>query len=160
ERSIFRSTAAAFRIESAGMYQQESLPPYLRTLIGFGIRIVVGAALGFACAFIILHVQNNLLRGRAMSDETIVAVSYHVGALLGAIFYPIAWLTVLKGERPVGATIATCLAGIATGIVGGLLLGPVATAYIASFGFWGACAAIYQRREGAEEAESYESYFR
>ena len=143
------------------MRRPEPLPPFFQKLIGIGYRAVAGAALGFACTIVILAARAAIWGDMfGPIDDNIWDVAYSRGALFGAIYYPLAWLTLLEGENQFNATIAVCLGAIIIGIIGFRFAGPATPAIAASFGFWGTCAAIYQRRKRDRNRADFGSYFR
>lgn len=142
------------------MHSQEPFPPILEKLLGVGYRVVTGAGLGFACALAILFARTFVwgdLFGTASPD--LLSAAYR-GALLGAIYYPLAWLTLLEKEKQLNATIAVCIGTIVIGIVGFRFGGAGMTGAAASVGFWGTCAALYQRRHRDRNRADFGSYFR
>jgi len=142
------------------MYQKEPLPSYLQKLIGVGYRVVIGAVLGLVCAVAILVVRA-LFWGDVSIDNNVWEAAFLRGAaLFGAIYYPLAWPTLLEKEDKVTATSAVSLVSIAFGVLGFGLSGPGSTAIAASVGFWGSCAAIYQRRKRDRNRSDFGSYFR
>jgi hypothetical protein len=142
------------------MRQPEPLPPFFQKLIGIGYRILAGAVLGFGCAIVIL-IAREILWGDVSVENNVWQVVYtRGGAVLGAIYYPLAWLTLLEKENQVPATIAVCLPTIFLGLVGYSFGGPGITAIGASVGFWGTCASIYQRRKRDRNRADFGSYFR
>jgi len=143
------------------MYRKEPLPPFFQRLIGVGYHVVVGAALGFACAIVILTARAMMWGDQfGPVDGAIWATAYAHGALFGAIYYPLARSTLLEKENPFGATVAACLGAVVIGIIGFRFAGPAPPAISASIGFWGTCAAIYQRRKRDRNQTDFGSYFR
>lgn len=142
------------------MQTQASLPPLLSKLIGFGYRMIIGGALGFACALVILRFA---ILGGDPSDTAIWHGATTWGVWLGMTYYPVAWLVFLQPERQLNATIALCIATIALGIIGfraggiGLTGAPAVSA---SIGFWGMAFALYQRRRSDRKAVGFNSYFK
>ena len=143
------------------MHNREPFPPFLEKLIGIGYRMAIGAVAGFVCALIILKVRVALwgdLFGPSPAD--IWRAAYSRGALLGALYYPLAWLTLLEKENQGNALVAACVGTVLIGIVGFRVAGPATSTIAASVGFWGACAAMYQRRRRDRNRADFGSYFR
>lgn len=135
------------------MRAAEPLSPFVRTLIGIGFRMLAGAALGFVCALALRAVGGT-------DGANITGTALSIGALLGAIYYPLAFRTLLAGENQRNATVAVFAMTFVFGMFGLRTAGPEFTATFASFGFWGACAAIYRSRRRERNRADFGSYFR
>ena len=142
------------------MQRQESLPPIFTKFIGFGYRMIIGGALGFACTLVILRFA---VFGGGSTNAAIWHDAATWGVALGMTYYPLAWLIFLQPEKQPNATIALCIATIGLGIVGfraGLVGLSGAPAVSASVGFWGMTFAMYSRRSRDRNAGGFNSYFK
>jgi hypothetical protein len=143
------------------LYKQEALPPGLQLLIGAGLRVVIGAILGYVVALAVLFTHVWLWGDTFGVDKAdIWRAAYHTGATLGAISYPLAWLLFLKGENERGAMVAACISAYILGVVGIWLVGPRMPGVAATVGFWGTCAAIYRQRRSSKRGAGFQGYFR
>lgn len=115
----------------------------------------MGVASALAIVFTRLFVWRDLF-GAGSGDLTSAA---YRGAILGAIFYPLARLTLLDKENQLYAAIAVCVGTIIFG-AGLKYAGPGMTSVAASLGFWASCAALYQRRRRDRNRADFGSYFR
>jgi hypothetical protein len=141
--------------------EAEPLSPPLQKLIRIANLSLIGAALGFACAVVILAAPTWIWSdaiGPPGADIWWTAFSH--GALFGAISYPLARLTLLEKENQVNATIAVCAVGVVFGLIAFRLGGPSIAGIAAPFGFWAMCALIYQRRMRDRNRSDFGSYFR
>ena len=128
-----------------------------------GIWAVEGAAIGFLCSVAIISIRQ-WIWGAAfgyLSPTEIDSISISHGALLGAIYIPIARLILLDGQNEWKAITAACITAIALGVVGFRFGGgPYLPTVSASIGFWMACGLIYEQRRRERYAAGFNSYFK
>lgn len=142
-----------------------ALPPILRFLESFAIRIIVGGVLGFACCVAILA-SRSFVRGDTFDAyyllpwRDILELARMFGIVTGALYYSLASMTLLKKEDPVKATIIAWLAAFVCGSIAYLIAGLSFVVFGASVGFWSVCTAIYRRQQDNQKSAGFESYFR
>jgi len=144
------------------MRRADPQPSMFRKLFSIGLWILEGAALGAVCCGAILALRAWIWGDmfEQLNRAEIVSVSLSHGARLGAIYFPIARLFLLDGPNEGKATLATCMATIAFGVVGIWFGGPLVPTIAASVGFWGSCGLIYEQRRRERYAAGFNSFFK
>jgi len=147
------------------MRNPEPLPPLLRNLPTLSARVLIGGALGYACTVAIFATRLYVWGDRvdpsdAPSWPAILEAARSFGVVMGAIYYPLAAVTLLAKENMPRATTTVAIAAIVAGTVGYISGGPGLVATCASIGFWGLCAGIYRRGLRNDAAAGFQSYFR
>jgi|SRR5580700_810419 hypothetical protein len=142
----------------------DPLPRWLRTLLRTVPWVPYGACFGFFCAASILSLQVVAFApSYAASLQTWYNMLYFSasrGATLGAMSVPVAYLLFLPHTRMIKALIAVGVSTVFFGLVGLRWIGPIAPVSLsASFGFWGACAAIYQHDRRSRKGAGFQGYF-
>ncbi len=123
--------------------RQEPVPPSFRLLS----CAPLGAVLGFACAVLVGVGVEPLGRGETVVSSTRWWSAAHEawpwGAVLGALYLPLACALLANRSNLVNATIVASIAAVIFGIIGdaGVLDAPPALS--ASLGFWVAIFGIY-----------------